>query len=192
MATITFVTGNANKLREVVSILSQNPNFTPTVGKFTITNRSIDLEEIQGSIDAVTIHKAQQAAEILKSPVLVEDTCLAFVSLGDLPGPYVKWFVKKLGLAGMVKLLAGFEDKSAKAITTFGYCEGPGHEVKLFQGVTEGQIVDPRGPLDFGWDPIFEPSGSGKTYAELAKAEKNKISHRYKALAKLRQYLLDQ
>ncbi|KAL0433060.1 UNVERIFIED_CONTAM: Inosine triphosphate pyrophosphatase [Sesamum latifolium] len=44
-------------------------------------------------------------------------------------------------------------------------------------------IVPPRGPNDFGWDPIFQPDGYDKTYAEMAKEEKNKISHRYRALA---------
>ena len=46
-----------------------------------------------------------------------------------------------------------------------------------------------RGPNDFGWDPIFEPAGYDKTYAELDKDIKNKISHRYKAVEALRQYL---
>eukprot|EP01052_Picozoa_sp_SAG31_P019692 SAG31_NODE_1447_length_8308_cov_58.914881_4_plen_72_part_00 len=53
-----------------------------------------------------------------------------------------------------------------------------------------GSIVSARGPLDFGWDPIFQPDeGGGKTYAELTKEEKNAISHRGKALEKLRTWL---
>jgi inosine triphosphate pyrophosphatase len=80
-------------------------------------------------------------------------------------------------------LLAGFEDKSAEAICIFAYSAGePDSEVKLFIGRTPGTIVAPRGPTDFGWDPCFQPEGFDKTYAELSKEQKNKISHRGKAV----------
>ncbi|GMG22552.1 unnamed protein product [[Candida] boidinii] len=142
--TITFVTGNANKLREVVAILSGNSQPTESgapskVGKYEITNAKIDLDELQGTIDDVTREKAKAAAAVVNGPVLVEDTCLGFVALDNLPGPYIKWFVQSVGLEGLNKMLVGFEDKSANAITTFGYCEGPGKEVLLFQGITEDQ-----------------------------------------------------
>lgn len=191
MSTITFVTGNANKLKEVLYILGGN-NDSNTVGKFNIVNRSLDVEEIQGTIDEVTIHKAKSAAQLIGGPVLVEDTCLAFDALNDLPGPYVKWFLKAIGLRGLVDMLYKFDDKGAKAVCTFGYCEGPGKEVKLFQGITKGTIVESRGPQDFGWDSIFEPNGFTETYAEMEKATKNSISHRYKALEKVKKFLLEQ
>lgn len=191
MSTITFVTGNANKLKEVLYILGGN-NDSNTVGKFNIVNRSLDVEEIQGTIDEVTIHKAKSAAQLIGGPVLVEDTCLAFDALNDLPGPYVKWFLKAIGLRGLVDMLYKFDDKGAKAVCTFGYCEGPGKEVKLFQGITKGTIVESRGPQDFGWDSIFEPNGFTETYAEMEKATKNSISHRYKALEKVKTFLVEQ
>ena len=49
-----------------------------------------------------------------------------------------------------------------------------------------------RGPPDFGWDPVFQPDGFDQTYAELETAVKNRISHRYKALCALRDYLIGQ
>lgn len=55
-----------------------------------------------------------------------------------------------LGHDGLNNLLAAYPDKSAKAICTFGYSAGPGHEPILFQGITEGKIVPPRGPAFFG------------------------------------------
>ncbi len=67
--------------------------------------------------------------------------------------------MQSIGHAGLNNLLAAYEDKSAKAITTFAYSAGPGHEPLLFQGITEGKIVQPRGPSHFGWDPIFEYEG---------------------------------
>jgi len=72
-------------------------------------------------------------------------------------------------------------------VCTFAYSAGPGHEPLIFQGRTDGKIVPARGPTRFGFDPIFEYEG--KTYAEMDKAEKNKISHRYKALEKLMTWL---
>ena len=113
----------------------------------------------------------------------------------DLPGPYIKWFLEDLGHDGLNKLLHGFDDTRAYAMTIIGFCAGPGQEVKLFEGRTEGNIVPARGSLDFGWDPLFVPTAEeqgngGKTYAEMTKDEKNAISHRGRAFEKFRAYLL--
>ena len=90
--------------------------------------------------------------------------------------------MEKLQPEGLHKLLNGWEDKSGRAICTLAFCESPSDEPILFQGVTEGLIVEPRGSRDFGWDPIFQPQGYDLTYAQLPKEEKNKISHRYRAV----------
>jgi inosine triphosphate pyrophosphatase len=55
-----------------------------------------------------------------------------------------------LGASQMHKMLEGFEDKSAQAVCTFAYCEGPGHEPVLFQGRTDGKLVPSRGSTVFG------------------------------------------
>ncbi|KAI5779307.1 inosine triphosphate pyrophosphatase-like protein [Geopyxis carbonaria] len=178
-APLIFVTGNANKLREVRAILADTG--------VEVENRPLDLPELQGSIEEVTIDKARRAAEALNSPVLVEDTALCFTALRGLPGPYIKWFMQSLGHAGLNNMLAAYPDKSATAVCTFGYCAGPGQEPILFQGRTEGKIVPPRGPGDFGWDAVFEYEGT--TYAEMEKSVKNGVSHRGKALGKLRGWL---
>lgn len=88
-------------------------------------------------------------------------------------------------------MLAGFEDKSATAVCTFAYTTGANDEVLLFQGKTEGKIVEPCGPRDFGWDPIFMPNGFSKTYAELTKETKNSISHRFKAVDVLKNHFMN-
>lgn len=180
---ITFVTGNAKKLEELIAILGKSfPR--------QIISQKVDLPELQGEIDDICIKKCKEAAKVVGGPVIVEDTCLCFNALKGLPGPYIKWFLEKLGPEGLHKLLSGYEDKSAVAVCTFAYYsgeEGQGN-VLLFQGKTEGEIVFPRGPRDFGWDPCFQPVGFSQTYAELTKEEKNKISHRYRALSKLQDY----
>ena len=90
---------------------------------------------------------------------------------------------------GLNQLIAGFDDKRATALCTFAFSPGPNEEPILFEGTTEGHIVPPRGPNRFGWDPIFEVADVGKTFAEMDGAEKNQVSHRARALAKLQAYL---
>ena len=60
-------------------------------------------------------------------------------------------------------MLSGFSTTEAYAICTFAYSAGPGTEPILFEGKTQGKIVLPRGPQDFGWDCTFEAEGTGKT-----------------------------
>lgn len=179
---LTFVTGNAKKLEELTAILG---NGFPR----QIVSRKIDLPELQGEIRDICIKKCIEAARIVNGPVIVEDTCLCFNALKGLPGPYIKWFLEKLGPEGLYNLLAAYEDKTAQAVCTFAYHPGNSEgEVVLFEGRTEGEIVAPRGSRDFGWDPCFQPVGYNQTYAEMPKIEKNKISHRYKALNSLQEY----
>lgn len=181
--TITFVTGNKNKLQEVIQILGVLPGYE-------LTSAKIDLPEYQGEEEEISREKCIAACKQVQGPVLVEDTSLGFDAMGGLPGPYIKWFLDKLKPEGLYKMLAGFEDKSAKAVCTFAYCESAGSEVHLFRGVTEGDIVYPRGSQDFGWDACFQPKGFDKTYGELSKDVKNTISHRYRSLEILRTFLL--
>lgn len=104
-------------------------------------------------------------------------------------------------------MLAGFDTKDAWALCTFAYSAGPGTDPILFEGRTNGRIVPARGTSHFGWDAVFEAEDTGKTYgfcyslqeralmgkssyAEMTTEEKNGLSHRYKALAKLKEYLV--
>lgn len=87
-------------------------------------------------------------------------------------------------------ILDGFEDKTGYAQCIFAFSSGPGSEPLVFVGRTEGTIVVPRGDNQFGWDPCFEPQGYKETYAQMDKDIKNSISHRYRALDKLREHLI--
>ena len=184
--TITFVTGNAKKLEEVQRILGASGDLP-----FAITNRKVDLPEVQGDVIDIAKEKCAVAAEKVRGPVITEDTSLCFTALHDLPGPYIKWFLEKCGHKGLNKMIEAYNDKSAYAQTVVAFCAGPGQEVTVFDGRTMGKIVSARGKLDFGWDPIFEPDeGRGKTYAEMDKEEKDAISHRSRAFAKLRDFFI--
>ncbi|RKP23734.1 inosine triphosphate pyrophosphatase [Syncephalis pseudoplumigaleata] len=183
LRTLTFVTGNKNKLAEVRASLD---------GVIDVIAVDIDLPELQGEPGSIAEEKCRMAAQQVNGPVIIEDTCLCFNALDGLPGPYIKWFLKKLGHDGLNRMLAGFEDKSAYALCTFAYCRGPNEQPILFEGRCPGRIVPARGPPNFGWDPIFEPTGYNETFAEMALATKLDISHRSRALTALKQYFAGQ
>ncbi|CAN6288058.1 unnamed protein product [Urochloa humidicola] len=176
---VTFVTGNAKKLEEVRAILGSSIPFQ---------SLKLDLPELQGEPEDISKEKARMAAHQVNGPVLVEDTCLCFNALKGLPGPYIKWFLEKIGHEGLNNLLKAYEDKSAFAMCIFSLALGPGEEPITFVGKTAGKIVPARGPNDFGWDPVFQPDGFEQTYAEMPKSVKNEISHRGKALALVKEH----
>ncbi|PKI51873.1 hypothetical protein CRG98_027706 [Punica granatum] len=178
---VTFVTGNAKKLEEVRAILGQSIPFQ---------SLKLDLPELQGEPEEISKEKARLAAIQVNGPVLVEDTCLCFNALKGLPG-MCKWFLQKIGHEGLNNLLMAYEDKSAYALCAFSFALGPDTEPITFLGKTLGKIIPPRGPTDFGWDPIFQPDGYEQTYAEMPKEEKNKISHRYKALEMVKSHFAE-
>ncbi|CAG8962261.1 hypothetical protein HYFRA_00005315 [Hymenoscyphus fraxineus] len=78
--TLNFITGNKNKLTEVKAILGSTVD---------LQSQALDLIEIQGTIEEISLDKCRRAAEAIKGPVLVEDTCLCFNALNELPGPYM-------------------------------------------------------------------------------------------------------
>eukprot|EP01041_Mallomonas_annulata_P003258 gene3258-6447_t len=188
--TITFVTSNKKKLEELRSIISAGDQNLP----FTIVSQNVDLPELQGATPTeVAIEKCKLASAAVGSAVMIEDTSLCFNSLKGLPGIYIKWFLESIGHEGLNNLLMAYPDKSAYALCVFAYCAGPGEEVHVFEGRTDGRIVPARAPAEyFGWDPIFQPDGFDLTYAEMDKAVKNTISHRYRSLDKLRSFLIAQ
>ncbi|CAI9117895.1 OLC1v1019384C1 [Oldenlandia corymbosa var. corymbosa] len=179
---VTFVTGNAKKLEEVRAILGNSIPFQ---------SLKLDLPELQGEPEDISKEKARLAAKEVNGPVLVEDTCLCFNALNGLPGPYIKWFLQKTGHDGLNNLLMAYDDKSAFALCIFSLAMGPNVEPITFLGKTPGKIVPARGPKDFGWDPIFQPDGYDQTYAEMAKEEKNKISHRSRALSLVKSHFAE-
>eukprot|EP00438_Fugacium_kawagutii_P021506 Skav226571 [mRNA] locus=scaffold1701:170412:171873:- [translate_table: standard] len=146
---IVFVTGNAKKLEEAAGHRVAAWNSQPGEVKQILSTGAeempfeVDLPELQGaSCKDIAVQKCKLAAEHVKGPVMCEDTSLCYHALKGLPGPYIKWFLESLGHEGLNKILAGYEDKSAYAQCLFTLCAGPGKEVHVFDGRTEGKIVE--------------------------------------------------
>lgn len=146
--------------------------------------------ELQGEPEEIALAKCKTAAEIVKRPLITEDTCLCLNGLNGLPGPYIRSFAEKLGVGKIPRMLDGFSDKSAYALCTLGYFDGK--EVKLFQGRVDGMIVEAGGEPDaFGFDLIFKPDGYDGTFGQLDPSIKSQISHRSRAVTAFRDYIIN-
>ena len=174
---LRFVTTNAGKAREVQEALH-----------WPVSQVSLELQELQSlDLEQIVLHKLEQARQAIATPVLVEDTALRFLGWGGLPGPFVKYFLERLGVQGMVAALAPAGDWRAEAITGLGLWDAAG--AHYFEGRVAGTIVAPAGSLGFGWDPIFRPEGALRTFGEMPLREKLDCSMRGQALRKLAAYL---
>jgi len=174
-----FVTGNKNKVREAGDILGVPLEQVQVDGIFEMQTQ--DIEEL---VD----HKCQQAYDLLKCPVLVEDSGLLFNAWNGLPGALVKWFECTVGYEGMLKMLHSFEDRDAIAVCCFAIHDGK--NIRIARGEIEGKIAtEIRGRNGFGWDVFFIPDGYENTFAEMQSEVKNGISHRKKALENLKTLL---
>lgn len=191
MDSITYVSGNSGKIAEIKRL---NNDF------INLKYLDLDLVEIQGTAEEIAIAKCKTAFEIVKGPVLIEDSSLYFNNLGGLPGPYIKDFMKRLDLTSLARLgETKYGNTTAQAKCIYAYLDQYSSKPKLFIGNTTGKIVYPRSnQIDvFGWDPIFEvelyigynkPSVY-KTYAELTPYEKDEDSDRSLAFSKFKEYI---
>lgn len=170
---LLFLTGNRNKYEEARAIIPG------------LEMLDIDLPEIQ-SDDARVIIEAKLAQAMIgrNDELIVEDTSLYLDALNGFPGPLVKWFMKAVGLAGMVEIAAARGNVKATAKCLVGYARS-GVSHRYFEGTVDGTVVTPRGSRSFGWDAIFLPDGSDETFAEMPPEEKARTSHRRKAMEAL-------
>ena len=125
---------------------------------------------------------AEAAFQTYRRPLIVEDTGLSISALNGFPGSFGSYVYRTVGLAGVLRLLEGKEDRSAQFTSAVAFCDGS-EEPRVFVGVLKGEIADrPKGREGFGFDPIFVPLEYGNTLAEMSIEEKCAISHRSLAL----------
>ena len=124
--------------------------------------------------------KAGYAYGQLKTPLIVDDTGFFIDALNGFPGPYAAYVQNTIGNSGVLKLMEGCEDRSARFVTAIAFADAGG--VRVFKGTIEGRVAQAsRGEGGFGYDPIFETGE--KTLAEIPLEEKSRISHQARALA---------
>jgi XTP/dITP diphosphohydrolase len=178
MRDFVYVTGNSLKA-ERLSIHLKTP----------VPHQRIDLAEIQSlDVEEVVRHKAQLAHSIVGKAVLVEDYSVQIHSLGNLPGPLVKWFMQALGPQGICDLVSRFAERRATVQNCLGFCDGK--ETRTFLGERRGHIAEePRGRSQWGPDMIFIPNGSRKTFSQMNEADLVKFSVRAIAIRKFEEFL---
>ena len=181
---IYFVTSNPGKVKEFKRILKGRIDL-----EYLKPGRDIPELESQ-DVREVVIDKAKKAAKIYKKTVLTEDTGLFINALDGFPGSLINRETKKHeeGFKYWCDLLNSMnvKDRSAYAIAAIAISTSK-KNLAVYIGRVNGSITKKPmiGQYVFGWDSIFIPEGYNKSFSQLGPEEKDKISHRKKALNKL-------
>ena len=119
---IIFVTGNKHKIEEVQKALPE----------FEIIGNKIDLPELQGDPEMIVREKVKEACKQLNCSVMVDDSAVYINAFNGFPGPYAADYAKTVGNEKTLKMIEGFEDRSAAMVSRAAYCE-PGKEPIVFE-----------------------------------------------------------
>ncbi len=187
---IVFATNNSHKLDEIRNILGSSFE----VMSLNELGCHDDIPETGTTLEENARQKAQYIYDKYHCNVFADDTGLEVNALGGEPGVYSARYAGGEGHdseANMTKLLKNLEgetNRKAQFRTVIALIlDG---KTSLFDGIVEGEIIkERRGGEGFGYDPIFQPEGYDKTFAELGNDIKNTISHRARAVAKLAAFL---
>ena len=184
-----FASNNVHKVEEINSIIGD----LFTVISLDKAGIDIDIPEPHDTIEANASEKSTTIYRLTKQNCFGDDTGLEVKALNGEPG------VKSARYAGdeknfnanvdkLLNMLEGIEDRSAQFKTIISLMwNGEEH---LFEGIIKGKIINERrGTNGFGYDPVFVPKGSEKTFGEMELTEKNIFSHRRKAMDKLIAFL---
>ncbi|MFH1479345.1 MAG: XTP/dITP diphosphatase [Candidatus Omnitrophota bacterium] len=192
---LIVATRNKDKLKEIKALLKGIPLDVVSLGSFSGVPEVI---EDGKTLEANATKKAKETSSFLNTLVIADDSGLEVRHLGNQPGVYSARFSGKDATytSNNKKLLDMLEGVSvSKRKARFRCCiaiADKGKIIKVVEGKVIGKIVyKPKGRSGFGYDPVFIPDGYKKTYAELGIKEKNKISHRGKALLKVKKALME-
>jgi XTP/dITP diphosphohydrolase len=186
---LVFATNNKNKLKEARAILKDKVD----VVSLADIQCFDDIDETASTLEGNALIKARYIYEHYHQNCFSDDTGLEIPALSGEPGVYSARYAgeDKDSNANMQKVLDKLKDKdnrSAQFRTVIALIID-GKEYS-FEGIVKGEITkEKHGNSGFGYDPIFRPEESSLTFAEMPLDEKNKISHRGRALEKLNEFL---
>ena len=187
---IFLATGNKHKIKEIEKIFKMDNV------KILSINDGIEIPEVEEDGTTFEENSKKKALEIAKFTNMItiaDDSGLCVDALGGAPGVYSARYAGEHGNdldnnKKLVKELQGIENRKARFVCVITLAKPTG-ETYSFRGEVEGDIIDvPQGTEGFGYDPHFFMKEYGKTLAEIPEI-KNKISHRARALEKLKENL---
>lgn len=187
---IVFATNNSHKLSEVSAILGAEVQILSLAD----IDCHEDIPETADTLEGNALQKARFVHERYGMDVFADDTGLEVAALGGRPGVHTARYAfpdrndTEANTDKILGELEGVADRSARFRTVIALILG-GREY-LFEGIVEGEIATARrGTEGFGYDPVFVPEETGKTFAELGVDVKNQFSHRSRAVRKLVEFL---
>jgi XTP/dITP diphosphohydrolase len=143
--------------------------------------RQEKLELQSPSLREIATHALKHVSPNEKGSFLVEDSGLFVNALHGFPGPFSSYVLATIGLNGLLRLMQSAYNRKARFESTVAVALQSGQS-RVFSGVVQGKISHQvRGREGFGYDPIFIPNGSNKTFAESGLEFKNEKSHRARA-----------
>jgi XTP/dITP diphosphohydrolase len=188
---LIFATANDNKALELQELMG---DFIQ-IQSLKDLSFSQEIEETETTLEGNSKLKADVVFKSFNRPCFADDTGLEVEALNGAPGVYSARYSgpacnAEQNMALLLKNLVSHSNKKARFRTVITYREF--EKTIQFEGVVEGEIIaERRGEFGFGYDPIFTPDGSQLTFAQMPLEEKNKFSHRARAFAKLKAYLMD-
>lgn len=198
---IHLASGNAHKAQEMQRLADETPATARLALRVVPAEKMPPVEEDTGTFVGNARKKAAALQAILPPDawVLADDSGVCVDALGGAPGVESAYFAGAQGdpAANLRKLTevmrAVPEEQRAARFVCVLLLRGPNGAEAVFEGRCEGVLGrEPRGGKGFGYDPLFVPEGFACTYAELEESQKNAISHRGRAWAKLATWLAEQ
>ena len=189
---IVLATNNAHKLKEVREILA--PHKIVVYGLNDLNLKPEDVEENADNYYGNALIKAKSVQKLTDLPIIADDSGLEIEAMDNAPGLRSARFASEHGghdnaIKYILNYLENKDNRKARFICDIVLLNVE-KEPLLFEGIVPGHIAkEPYGEGGFGYDPIFICDELNKTYAEMSNEEKNRVSHRGKALKKLLTYL---
>ncbi len=187
---IVFATNNEHKLHEIRAILADKLE----VLSLADIGCHADIPETADTLEGNALQKARYVYSRYGLDCFADDTGLEVEALGGAPGVHTARYATdghdtQANTRKLLHEMEGKDNRRARFRTAIALIEGG--EEHLFSGIVEGYIsIEPRGEQGFGYDPVFIPEETGRTFAELGEEYKNTISHRARAVARLTDYLM--